>query len=80
MIIEHTCLQRGTRIGGLLQGGRKGLPPAASHAASRGDDTGHRGGRPLAWWLSTGKDSRRLRRGSSGGGGADGARGVRASF
>ncbi|RWV83061.1 hypothetical protein GW17_00055382, partial [Ensete ventricosum] len=58
----HNCLQRGAR---------KGLPPAASPAASR------RGGRPLARWLPAGKGSHRLHRGC---GDAEGERGVRASF
>ncbi|RWW02438.1 hypothetical protein GW17_00034471 [Ensete ventricosum] len=50
----------------------------ASPATSKGDGVGRRGGRPLAGWLPIGKGSRRLRRGSSNGGGADGARGVTA--
>ncbi|RWW55742.1 hypothetical protein BHE74_00037590 [Ensete ventricosum] len=50
-----------------------------SQPYSRGGGAGHKGGRPLARWLPTGKGSCCLRRGSSGGD-ADGARGVRASF
>ncbi|RWW10421.1 hypothetical protein GW17_00026035 [Ensete ventricosum] len=77
----HTRLQRGARKGGRLQDARKGLVPAASPAASRDGGADRRGRRPLAGWLPTGKDSRRLRRGSSDGDDdADGARGVRASF
>ncbi|RWV77794.1 hypothetical protein GW17_00061334, partial [Ensete ventricosum] len=50
-------------------------------AASRDNGVGRRGGRPLAGWLSAGKGSCRLLRGSSGSGsGTNGARGVRASF
>ncbi|RWW43261.1 hypothetical protein BHE74_00051103 [Ensete ventricosum] len=71
-------LQRGAREASQLQGARKGLPPATSPAASRGDDTSRRGGRPLAGRLPANKGSRRLRRDS--GGGAEGERGVRASF
>ncbi|RWW43167.1 hypothetical protein BHE74_00051202 [Ensete ventricosum] len=48
--------------------------------ANRGSGVGRRGGCPLAGWLPAGKDSHRLRRGSSGDGGGDGAREVRASF
>ncbi|RWV81201.1 hypothetical protein GW17_00057404 [Ensete ventricosum] len=78
---KDTCLQPGARKVGRLQGARKGLPPAASPAASRGGGTGRRGGRPLVGWLPGGKGSCRLRRGSSGDGcDTDGARGVRASF
>ncbi|RWV82448.1 hypothetical protein GW17_00056053, partial [Ensete ventricosum] len=40
----------------------------------------HMGGHPLAGRLPTGKGSRHLPKGSSGGGGAEGTRGVRASF
>ncbi|RZR75018.1 hypothetical protein BHM03_00047689 [Ensete ventricosum] len=40
----------------------KGLPPAASPVASRGDNTGCRGGRPLAGRLPTAKGQRRRRR------------------
>ncbi|RZR82141.1 hypothetical protein BHM03_00008504 [Ensete ventricosum] len=77
----HTSLQRDACKGGRLLGARKGLPPVASPAASRGDSAGSKGGRPLAGWMPTGKGSRRLRRGSNGGdSGADGVRGVRVSF
>ncbi|RWV84390.1 hypothetical protein GW17_00053894 [Ensete ventricosum] len=50
-----------------------GRAAASSGNACRGGARGgadHRGGRPLAEWLLTGKGSRRLRRGSSGGCGA----------
>ncbi|RWV81035.1 hypothetical protein GW17_00057586 [Ensete ventricosum] len=40
----HNRLQRGTRKGGRLQGARKGLPPTASTAASRGGGVSRRGG------------------------------------
>ncbi|RZR92381.1 hypothetical protein BHM03_00020684, partial [Ensete ventricosum] len=73
----HTRLQHDACKGGRLQGARKGLSPAASPTASKGGGTGRKGGRPLAEWLSAGKGSRRLRRGS---GGTNGARRVSASF
>ncbi|RWV77232.1 hypothetical protein GW17_00061966 [Ensete ventricosum] len=47
---------------------RKGLPLAASPAASRGGGAGRRGGRPLAGRLPTAKGSRHLRRGNDSGG------------
>ncbi|RWW06709.1 hypothetical protein GW17_00029943 [Ensete ventricosum] len=56
---------------------QQGLPPrrvaASSGSAYRGGacgGAGRSGGRPLAEWLSTGKGSRCLRRGNTGGGGA----------
>ncbi|RWV87533.1 hypothetical protein GW17_00050460 [Ensete ventricosum] len=55
----------GTAGCGRQQPAHKGLPPTASHAASRGDDAGRRGGCPLAGRLSDAKGSRRLRRGNS---------------
>ncbi|RWV78747.1 hypothetical protein GW17_00060231, partial [Ensete ventricosum] len=73
-------LQRGARKGGRLQGARKGLPPAASSTANRGDGANRRGGRPLVGQLPAGKGNRRLRRGSSDGCDTKGERGVRASF
>ncbi|RWV83191.1 hypothetical protein GW17_00055240 [Ensete ventricosum] len=74
-------LQCYARKGGWLQGTHKGLPLATSPAASRADSAGRRGGRPLAGWLSVGKGSRHLHRGSSSDSDdTDGARGVRASF
>ncbi|RWW02617.1 hypothetical protein BHE74_00010625 [Ensete ventricosum] len=54
---------------GVHRSNRKGLPPAASPATSRGGAAGYRGGRPLAGWLPIAKDNRRLHRGS----GDDGA-------
>ncbi|RZS28771.1 hypothetical protein BHM03_00062417 [Ensete ventricosum] len=51
-------LQPSARRGDWLQGVCKGLPPAASPAASRGSGVGRTG-------LLAGKGSRRLRRGSS---------------
>ncbi|RRT41380.1 hypothetical protein B296_00049220, partial [Ensete ventricosum] len=39
----HTHLKCSACKGGQLQGARKGLPPAASPAASRGDGTGRKG-------------------------------------
>ncbi|RWV85268.1 hypothetical protein GW17_00052952 [Ensete ventricosum] len=67
---------QGRRLRAKPAGARKGLPLAASHAASRGGGVGRKGGRPLAGWLPAGKGSRRLRRGSSDDdGSADGARG-----
>ncbi|RRT35847.1 hypothetical protein B296_00040496 [Ensete ventricosum] len=71
---------RPAALTGRLQGARKGLPPAASPIASRGDDTRRRGGRPLVGRLLVGKGSRRLYRGSGDSDGAEGERGVRASF
>ncbi|RWV85676.1 hypothetical protein GW17_00052513, partial [Ensete ventricosum] len=62
----HSRLQRDARKGGQQQGTRKGPPPAASPAASKGDGASHRGGRPLARRLPTGKGNRRLRMGSDG--------------
>ncbi|RWV82469.1 hypothetical protein GW17_00056031 [Ensete ventricosum] len=50
-----------------LQGARKGLPPAASPTASRGDGAGRMGGCPLAGQLPTSKDRCRLHRGSGSG-------------
>ncbi|RZR88758.1 hypothetical protein BHM03_00016378, partial [Ensete ventricosum] len=44
--------------------------------ASKGDDASHKGGRPLAGRLPTGKGSRHLRRGSSGGSGVEGKQGL----
>ncbi|RZS22605.1 hypothetical protein BHM03_00055411 [Ensete ventricosum] len=62
---------RGGRLrSGPLQGAVtcKGLPPAASPAASRGDCAGHKGGRHLAGRLSAAMGSRRLRKGIDGDG------------
>ncbi|RRT50235.1 hypothetical protein B296_00003279 [Ensete ventricosum] len=55
-----------TRGHSRLQPARKGLPPVASPATSRGDVAGRRGDRPLAGQLSAVKGSRHLRRGSGG--------------
>ncbi|RZS19666.1 hypothetical protein BHM03_00052099 [Ensete ventricosum] len=74
--LGHNRLQRGTHKGGRLQGTHKGLPPAASPTAGRGDGASRKGGRPLAGRLPAGKGNRRLRRGSDGGGDAEGERGV----
>ncbi|RZS27143.1 hypothetical protein BHM03_00060573 [Ensete ventricosum] len=57
-----------TRGHSRLQPARKGLPPVASPAASRGDIAGRRGDRPLARRLPAAKGSRHLRRGSGSGG------------
>ncbi|RRT72814.1 hypothetical protein B296_00016173 [Ensete ventricosum] len=38
---------------------RKGLPPTASPAASRGDSVNRNGGRPLAGWLPTARGCHR---------------------
>ncbi|RWW38237.1 hypothetical protein BHE74_00056544, partial [Ensete ventricosum] len=46
----------------------KGQPIAASPTASRGNDAGRRGGRPLVGQLLATKSSRCLCRGSGGGG------------
>ncbi|RRT33484.1 hypothetical protein B296_00032470 [Ensete ventricosum] len=62
------CLRCTCIGGGRQQPARKGLPPAASPAASRGGGVSRRGGRPLAGRLSAVKDSHRLRRGSDNGG------------
>ncbi|RRT31585.1 hypothetical protein B296_00052615 [Ensete ventricosum] len=51
--------------------------PAVSLAASRGNDTSRRGGRPLAGPLPTSKGCCHLRKGSDD---VEGARWVRASF
>ncbi|RRT31412.1 hypothetical protein B296_00052686 [Ensete ventricosum] len=48
-----------TRGHGRLWPARKGLLPADSPTASMGGDTCHRGGRPLAGWLSVAKGNRR---------------------
>ncbi|RWW48126.1 hypothetical protein BHE74_00045826 [Ensete ventricosum] len=45
---------------------RKGLPPASSPTANKGDDAGRSGGRPLVGRLLAIKGSRRLRRGNDG--------------
>ncbi|RWW04577.1 hypothetical protein GW17_00032191 [Ensete ventricosum] len=46
---------------------RKGLPPMASLAASRGGGAGRRDGLPLAGWLPATKGSCCLRKGNGGG-------------
>ncbi|RZR71615.1 hypothetical protein BHM03_00006109 [Ensete ventricosum] len=40
-----------------------GQPPTANPTTNRGDDVGHKGGRPLVGRLPTGKGSRHLHRG-----------------
>ncbi|RZR93095.1 hypothetical protein BHM03_00021510 [Ensete ventricosum] len=57
----------------------RGYHPQLALPPARGNDVGSRGGRPLSEWLSTGKGSRCLHRGSSGDD-TDGARGERGGY